>query len=129
MLNNESTYVKLPKWLKKLKYVINPINDKKGNNKCFDYYSRINKIEPFLKYFDFENINYPLEKEDNETFEKNNESIALNFLKSDDENKKVSYLFKSNNNETRENKIYLLLLENKHHTYVSKPNILLKRLK
>ena len=109
-LNNESTYVKLPKWLKDSRCVINPINDKKGNNKCFDHsitlckhnemgtnYNRINEIELFLKNFNFKNINYPLEKEAYETFEKNNESVALNILKSDDENKKVSYLFKSRN--------------------------------
>ena len=102
VLNDESTYVKLSKWSKDLRCIINPINDKKGNNKCFDYsialckhkemrtnYNRINKIELFLKNFNFENINYPLKKEDYETFEKNNESIALDVLKSDDENQRV----------------------------------------
>ena len=39
--------------------------------------------------------------------------------------KKVYYYFKSNNTE-REMKIYLLLLENRHYTYVTKPHILLK---
>ena len=67
-----------------------------GNN-----YNRINKIEPFLQCFNFENINYPVKKEDCKIFERNNKSI----------------------------KIYLLLLENKHYTYVTKPQILLKYLK
>ena len=38
------------------------------------------------------------------------------------------YHFKSKNTG-RETKIFLLLLENKHYTYVTKPDILLKYLK
>ena len=73
--NNGSTYVETLKWLKNLKCIINPINNNKGNNKCFQYsialskhkemetnYNRINKIEPFRKNFNFKNTNYPLEK-------------------------------------------------------------------
>ena len=88
-------------------------------------YNRINKIEPFLRNFNFENIKYPPKKEAYEVFEKNNESISLNILKPDNERKKVYYHFKSKNIE-REIKIYLLLLENKHYTYVTKLHILLK---
>ena len=84
-------------------------------------YNRINKIEPYLKNFNFKNTNYPLEKEDCEIFERNNESVSLNILKPDNERK--------SNNTEREIKIYLLLLENKHYTYVTKPHILLKYLK
>ena len=74
-LDNESTYVKLSKWLKNLRCIINPLNNSKENNKCFQYsialskhkemgvnYNRINKIEPFLRNFNFENIKYPLKK-------------------------------------------------------------------
>ena len=77
VLNNESTLVPLTKWLKDLKCIINPINNNKGNNKCFQYsiglskhkemgtnYNRINKIEPFLRNFNFENIKYPLKREE-----------------------------------------------------------------
>ena len=73
----------------------------KGDNKCFQYsiallkhkemganYNKINKIEAFLKNFNFENINYPLEKEDYETFEKNNKSISLIVFKPDNVKKK-----------------------------------------
>ena len=71
MLNNESTFVPLAKWLKDLKCVIKPLNNHEGNNKSFQYsvalskhkeigvnYNRINKIEPFLKNFNFKNIFY-----------------------------------------------------------------------
>ena len=60
-LNTANTFVTLPKWLKSLKCIINPMNNKKGDNKCFEYsvapfrhgemgsnYNRINKIKPFL---------------------------------------------------------------------------------
>ena len=112
VLNNGSTSVSLTKWLKDLKCIINPINNNKGNNKCFQYsiglskhkemgtnYNRINKIEPYLRNFSFENINYPLKKEDCEVFERNNKSISLNILKPDNERKKVYYHFNSKNTE------------------------------
>ena len=51
-------------------------------------YNRINKTETFLRNFNFENINYPLQKEDYEVFERDNESISLNILKPDKERKK-----------------------------------------
>ena len=73
MLNNESTFVPLTKWLKDLKCIINPMNKEKGDNKFFDYsialckqkemgtnYNRINKIKSVFKDFNFEGINYPL---------------------------------------------------------------------
>ena len=104
-LNNGSNYIKLSKWLKDLKCIINPINSNKGNNKCLQYYiglfkhkemganyNRINKTEPFLRNFNFENINYPLQKEDYEVFERNNESISLNILKPDKERKKCTII-------------------------------------
>ena len=94
-----------------------------GKN-CF----RIGKIKPYVSNFNFENINYPLKKEDYETFERNNELTSLNILKPSNAREKVYYHFKSKNTG-RETKIYLLLLENKHYTYVTKPHILLKYLK
>ena len=69
------TFVTLPKWLKDLRCITNPINNKKGDNKCFQYsiglfkhkkvgtnYNRISKIKPFLKNFNFDNVNYPIKK-------------------------------------------------------------------
>ena len=56
-------------------------------------YNRINKIKLFLRNVNFENINYPIKKEDYEVFERNNESISLNILKPDNERKKSVLLF------------------------------------
>ena len=55
-----------------------------GNN----YYG-INKIKPFLQCFNYENIKYPVKKEDCKIFERNNKSISLNILKPDNEKKRV----------------------------------------
>ena len=57
--------------------------------------NRINKTKPVLQHFNFENINYPLKKENYEMFEKNYESIYLLVFKPDDEHERVYYHFKS----------------------------------
>ena len=99
--------------MKDLHCTVNPLNDKVNYNKCFDYsivlsmysskmgnnYNQLYKIKPYLNEFNFKNINYPLngiplKKEDYQTFERNNESIALNILKAD-ESQDITYLFKS----------------------------------
>ena len=121
--------------MKDLRCIINPINDKKGDNECFQYSTallkhkeignnsnRVFKIKPYLRNLNFKYIKYPLKREDYETFERNNESISLNILKPDNAKKKVYYHFKSKNTG-RKIKIYLLLLENKHYIYFSRPNM------
>ena len=72
--------------LRKAKTYINPnCNDKEffiysiklcKRKDIGDNYNRKSKIKSFLKQFNFENINYPLKKEDYEVFEKNNFSTA-----------------------------------------------------
>ena len=41
---------------------------------------RITKIKPFMNKYNWEGINYPSEKDDWKTFDKNDVTIALNFL-------------------------------------------------
>ena len=41
---------------------------------------RITKLKPFINKYNWERINFPLEKDDWKKFEKNNVTIALNFL-------------------------------------------------
>ena len=62
-----------------------------------------------------------------QTVEINNKSIALNILKAV-ENQNITYLFKSRHNN-RENRVCLLLIENKHNIAVTKPNIFLNYIK
>ena len=92
-------------------------HDEMGNKNL----NRKSKIKKHLKYFIFKNINYPLKKEDYETFERNNDSISLIVLKPNYENKKLDYHFNSGSISKRQTKIYLLLLNDKYHVYVKKP--------
>ena len=117
--------------LKKSKSVINPsVTDKESfqysvtlsrhNEMGNKNLGRKSKIKEHLKYFTFKDINNPLEKEDYETFERNNNSVSLIVLKPNDENEKLHYHFNSGSVSNRQTKIYLLLLDNKYHAYVKK---------
>ena len=55
----------------------------------------------------------------------NNTSIALNILQVNNK-EKISHLYKPRYNKTRENKLILLQLENKHYTFVKNLHSLLK---
>ena len=70
------SYIDSPDWIKNKKATINPINKK--DNKCFQYTvtvalnheeiknnpQRITKIKPFLNEYNWEEINFPSEKDD-----------------------------------------------------------------
>ena len=78
-------HINSPEWLKN-KSTINPKN--KNDNKCFQYATtvalnheqiekdlqRISRIKHFINKYDWKNINLPSQKEDWNTFEKNNSS-------------------------------------------------------
>ena len=55
----------------------------------------------------------------------NNKSFALNILQFNNQ-QKISHLYKSEHNKTRENKVILLILENKQYVAVKNLNALLK---
>ena len=84
-------------------------------------YNRKKTIQPFLKNFNFKDINYPLKKEDCKAFEKNNKNIALIIQKSDDDNKKIVYHYKSKFIRQRQQVICFLLLNNKRYAYATDP--------
>ena len=97
----KNTFVESPDWIKNKKCTINTQNK---DNKCFQYSiivslhhkeiknnpERVSKIQPFINNLSWENINFPPEEQDYETFEMNNKSIALNVLiaRNDKDNKK-----------------------------------------
>ena len=76
-------------WIKNKKATMNPKN--KNDDQCMQYAivallnyeqikkdpQRITNIKPFIKKYDWKNINFPSHKENWNTFEKNNKSIAL----------------------------------------------------
>ena len=73
--------------------------------------SRKSNIKKQLKSFDFKNINYPLKKEDYETFERNNNSIALIVLKPNDDHFNSESML-----DNTKQKMYLLLNDKYHLT-------------
>ena len=83
-LNLGGSYIDSPDWIKKKKPTINPINKK--DNKCFQYTAtvaimktedikndpqRVIKIKPFINRCNWQGINFPSQKEDRKTFQKN----------------------------------------------------------
>ena len=127
----------LKEWLKPKKAILNPLN--KDDNKSFQYSitlslhhkdigsnpCRIKNMESFINNFNWENINFPPQEHDYQQLETNNNSIALNILTTDSQ-QKIIHLYKSKYNKTRENKVILLQLQNNHYTSVKKLNSLLK---
>ena len=92
---------------------------------------RILKSRPYINIFNWENINFPPQKQDFKTFEMNNESIALNILQVEDQ-EKISHYYKSKYNKTREHKLILLMItgnEKQHYFAVKRLNGLPKKKK
>ena len=118
---NDNTYVETPKFIRFKKAVLNP---RSNDNKSFQYsitlssyykeisnnFNRTANIEPYINNFNWNNINFPPIKQDNENFEISNENCSLNIYELD--NGKICQLYKSNHN--RQEEINLLLLKNKH---------------
>ena len=91
-LNYGGSHIDSPVWIKNEKAAINPINKK--DNKCFQHAitvelhyqeikkgpQRIIKIKPFINTYNWEEVNYPSERDDWKKIEKNNVKIALNVL-------------------------------------------------
>ena len=90
--NRSGSYIDSPDWIKNKKAAINPINKK--DNKCFQYtvtvalnheeikkdLRRMKKNKTFTNKYNWERINFPLEKDDWKKFEKNIVTITLNAL-------------------------------------------------
>ena len=75
-------------------------------------------------------INFPPQEQDYQTFEMNNKSIALNVLRANQE--KISHLYKSEFNETREKQVILLMITDNekhspHYLFVKSLNASLKK--
>ena len=90
---NDSTFIETPEWIKNKKCIINPQNN---DNKCFQCsvtvslyhkqitgrnFFRVSQMKPFIENIDWENTNFPPQKQDYKTSEVNHKSIALNVLR------------------------------------------------
>ena len=85
------SYTESPDWIKNKKATINLKNK---DDKCFQYVTtvalnygeilshpeRVSNIKPFIKKYNWDGIKYPLEIDDWKTFEKNNPTIVLHVL-------------------------------------------------
>ena len=116
------SYIITQDCIKYTKATINPKN--KNDNKCMQYSiivtlnfekdnnypERISKIKPFINIYDWKDINFPSSKEDWNTFEKNNRSIALNIFYVPYNTKKVRPAYVPKYNCDRENQANLLMI-------------------
>ena len=133
-------HFKTPKLIEPLKCTINPENNKKTCNKSFNYAIaasktsgkkrfRLTNIGKFINNFNFNDINYPLEKKDYETFETNNPLIQLTIFKTTENDKKLIIHYSQIENNDRKNKIDLILLGNNHYICITKYSSLSKYVK
>ena len=138
---NNSTFIKTPEWLALKRSLLNPKNN---DNKCFQYsitlslyheqfgktYCRIPKIKQYTDNFNWENINFPPQEQDYETYDMNNKSMSLHILQVNEQ--KISHLYKSEFNKTREKQAILLILaddQKQRHVAVRNFKLFVKRQK
>ena len=69
---------------------------------------RVSKIKPFINNLNWDEIDFPPQEQDYKIFEMNNKSIALTILGYNDE--KISHVYKSEFNKTREKQVILLII-------------------
>ena len=118
------TYIETPKWLSNKKATIYSKNDDEDDNNCFMYAitvalshqeigchsERISKIKKHTRKYYWKNINFPSQRKDWETFEKDNENIALNILSVPFNKKTFNLQYKSKYNRTRRYQVVLLMI-------------------
>ena len=111
--NCSGSYINSPDCIKNRKATINPINKK--HNKCFQYavtvplnYEEIKKdtqrkinLNFFLNNYNWEEIDFPSEKDDWKKIEKNNVRIAFNVLHSKKVKIYPAYVSKYNSNREK----------------------------
>ena len=121
-INRGSTYIPTPRWIANKKCTINPHNDK--DSMCFMYAiivgnhyknisndpRRISKLIPYIKYYDWNDLNFPAGPSEYNAFEKNNEKYAINVLYAVDDKKDIRPRYISKHNKTRDHKINLLMI-------------------
>ena len=120
-LSRGGSYIDSPERLKNKNATINPQNEKDG--KCFQCFNsciklsniknnpdRISKIKPFIRRYNWKEINLPPQKEGWKKFESNKKSIALNVLYVPYNTKEIRHAYKSKYNLKRENQVILLTI-------------------
>ena len=118
------SYTDSPDWIKNKKATINPKNKNNGkymqysisvalNHEQIDnYLERISTIKHFINKYDWKDIHFPSHRKDWNTFEKNNNSIALNIFYVPYNIKQIRPVYVSKYNHNRENQVNLLMISN-----------------
>ena len=123
-LRRGGSYIKSPEWLLHKKATINP--KIKNDDKCLQWstvsalnYNEIIKeeFENILKTIKHEDKDFSSHQRDWESFEQNNESIALNILFASQNSGERTLAFKSEHNYNRENNAHLLMINDNEQFY------------
>ena len=132
-LNRGGSCIDSPIWIKNKKATINP---KSKDNKCFrdatvaslnyeripNHQERISNLQPFFDQYNWKDTGFPSHSKDQEKFEQNNKTIALNilFVPYNTKQKRPAYISKYNHE--RNNHVILLMItddaENWHYLTV-----------
>ena len=135
------SYIDSPEWIKK--GTLNPKN--KNDDKCFQYaitvasnYQQIDNhpeeiynITPYIKQYEWNDIDFPSHKKDWNKFKKNNNTVALNVLFFPYNTKQITPAYVSRDNSDRENQVIFLMITDVkkwHYTFVKRLSALLKRI-
>ena len=118
------SYIDSLDWIKTKKATINPNN--KNDDKYMQYAisialnyeeinnnpERISKIKPFINMYNWKDMNFPTHKEDWNTFEKSNKSIAVNIFYASYNIEQLRPAYISKFNYARKNQVNLLMINN-----------------
>ena len=116
-------------YIKSLEWLLNKeetIKKKKNDNECLRWstisalnYNEITKkeFENILHKIKHEDKDFSSHQEDQENFEQNNESIALNVLFSSQDSEEIRLVYKSENNYKQENNMLLLMINDDQKYY------------
>ena len=119
-LNRGGLYIDSPDWIKK-KATTNPKNK---DNECFknaitaalnfskinNHSERISKLKPFIKNYNWKDIEFPSCSKDWKKFDQNNNTIALNILCVPYNTKQIRPVYISKYNNKRDNQVILLMI-------------------
>ena len=92
---------------------------------------RISKLKPYINKYNWKGINFPAGSKEWQTFEQNNDIIALNVLYLKHNTKQISVVYKSKHNNKHKKQVILLMIsdgEKYHYLAVNNLSALLQKI-
>ena len=80
-------------------------------DKIDNHPERVSKLRPYISYYNWSGIYFPVDLTDWKKFEKNNKSVALNIFFVPNDRKDIRLAYKSEYNGKRKNKVILLMID------------------